>query len=194
MGAQEPDDIDDQMAGVERMSAEDKTRTIAGARAKAAGMLALRWSDGTRAELDLGAMLRGKAFRTLRDPAEFARVRNRRMGSQHRMAVGRGVGRRNALAGDVVGHGPRRHAEISGMAPAPWSFADEDGRSARRIAADDRLLLERRETGAAAHPAGVQGLGSQPRGVRRKSHRAANGGRDRDRTCDPYDVNVVLSR
>lgn len=57
------------------MSAEDKTRTIAGARAKAAGMLALRWSDGTRAELDLGAMLRGKAFRTLRDPAEFARVR-----------------------------------------------------------------------------------------------------------------------
>ncbi len=57
------------------MSMEDKTRTVAVARAKAPATLALRWSDGTRAELDLSATLRDKAFRLLRNPAEFARVR-----------------------------------------------------------------------------------------------------------------------
>jgi hypothetical protein len=35
-----------------------------------------------------------------------------------------------------------------------------------------------------------------PSGKRDKSRffKPLNGGRDRDRTCDPYDVNVVLSR
>jgi Protein of unknown function (DUF2442) len=56
------------------MSMENKSRTIVAARAKAAATLVLRWSDGTRAEVDLSGMLRGKAFHLLRDPAEFARV------------------------------------------------------------------------------------------------------------------------
>jgi hypothetical protein len=56
------------------MTTEDKTRTITTARAKPSATLVLRWSDGTRAELDLRGMLRDKAFRLLRDPVEFARV------------------------------------------------------------------------------------------------------------------------
>lgn len=42
--------------------------------AKPRTMLSLQWSDGTLADIDLHAMLRGRAARALRDEAEFARV------------------------------------------------------------------------------------------------------------------------
>jgi hypothetical protein len=38
-------------------------------------MLALKWSDGTRVKLDLANMLRKRAFRALREPRAFGRVR-----------------------------------------------------------------------------------------------------------------------
>ncbi len=57
------------------MSAEDKLRTIAAVKAKAPAAIAVKWSDGTRADLDLGALLSKKAYSALRDRAEFARVR-----------------------------------------------------------------------------------------------------------------------
>ena len=57
------------------MSTSERVRTIAAVKAKALGTLALKWSDGTRAEIALGEMLRGRGFRALRDPGEFARVR-----------------------------------------------------------------------------------------------------------------------
>jgi hypothetical protein len=56
------------------MSVSDTTRTIAGVRAKAPATLALRWSDGTRVDIDLGATLHDRAFRALRDGAEFERA------------------------------------------------------------------------------------------------------------------------
>ena len=49
-------------------------RTIVGARPIGPSSLHLEWSDGTRADLDLGAVLADRAFAALRDPAEFARV------------------------------------------------------------------------------------------------------------------------
>ncbi len=57
------------------MSSEDKPRTIVSAKAKVPSMLTLIWSDGTRAQIDLGAVLRTKSFRALRDAEAFARVR-----------------------------------------------------------------------------------------------------------------------
>ena len=57
------------------MSAADKMRTIVAAKAKPPATLALRWSDGTRADVDLGPLLRDKTLWTLRDPAELSRVR-----------------------------------------------------------------------------------------------------------------------
>lgn len=57
------------------MSIDDKTRVILTVKAKAPAILAIRWSDGTRADLDLSDALRDKAFRALRNSAEFARVR-----------------------------------------------------------------------------------------------------------------------
>jgi hypothetical protein len=54
---------------------EDKTRTIVAAKAKAPFMLALRCSDGTRAEVDLSVIVRDKRFRTLRDAAKFTDAR-----------------------------------------------------------------------------------------------------------------------
>jgi hypothetical protein len=56
------------------MSVEDKTRTVITAKAKPPSTLAVKWSDGTRAEIDLTAILRGKDFRALHDPAAFAAV------------------------------------------------------------------------------------------------------------------------
>ncbi|HEY4969899.1 MAG TPA: DUF2442 domain-containing protein [Steroidobacteraceae bacterium] len=44
-------------------------------KAKAPFILALRWSDGSRAELDLTALLRDKAFKSLRDPGKFTAAR-----------------------------------------------------------------------------------------------------------------------
>jgi hypothetical protein len=57
------------------MRAGDKLRTISAVKAKAPSLLIVGWSDGTRAKLDLGDVLRGRAFRVLRAPEEFIRVR-----------------------------------------------------------------------------------------------------------------------
>jgi hypothetical protein len=54
---------------------QDKTRTITSVKAKAPSALMLRWSDGTRAELDLAALMRDKAFKSLRDPDKFSAAR-----------------------------------------------------------------------------------------------------------------------
>lgn len=56
------------------MNSGDKMRTIVAARAKPPATLALRWSDGTRADVDLNAMLHDRRLRALREPSEFARV------------------------------------------------------------------------------------------------------------------------
>jgi hypothetical protein len=56
------------------MSITDKTRTIAAVRAIGPAALHLAWSDGTAADLDLGAIVADRAFAALRDPGEFAGV------------------------------------------------------------------------------------------------------------------------
>ena len=57
------------------MNTTDRTRTITSAKATPPATLALHWSDGTRVKIDISASLRRNAFRALREPAEFARVR-----------------------------------------------------------------------------------------------------------------------
>ena len=57
------------------MSTGDKMRTIVAAKVRSPATLALRWSDGTRADLDISEMLRDKRLRMLRQPSEFSRVR-----------------------------------------------------------------------------------------------------------------------
>ncbi|MGH6872040.1 MAG: DUF2442 domain-containing protein [Rhizomicrobium sp.] len=57
------------------MSIEDRSRTIVSAKARTPATLSLKWSDGTRADVDLAALLRDKAFRALRDAEAFAAVR-----------------------------------------------------------------------------------------------------------------------
>lgn len=56
------------------MGLSETTRTIAAVKAKAPVSVVLRWSDGTRAEIDLSSILRGRAFRALRDADAFAKV------------------------------------------------------------------------------------------------------------------------
>jgi len=56
------------------MSTAEKMRTIAAVKAKAPSTLNLQWSDGTRAVIDIGSLLRGRAFRPLRDAAAFGRA------------------------------------------------------------------------------------------------------------------------
>lgn len=56
------------------MNVADKMRTISAVKAIGATSLRLVWSDGTRADLDVKDVIAGRAFATLRDPAEFARV------------------------------------------------------------------------------------------------------------------------
>lgn len=56
------------------MNIADKTRTITAVRPIGPASLHLTWSDGTAADLDLGAILSDRAFAVLRDPAEFAKV------------------------------------------------------------------------------------------------------------------------
>ena len=52
---------------------------------------------------------------------------------------------------------------------------------------------ERRMVGPCKN--GIQGRRGRPQDVGKSPlNRPEDGGRDRDRTCDPYDVNVVLSR
>jgi len=57
------------------MSSSDKSRTVVALKPKPPATLTVRWSDGTRAALDLGPIIRGKAFRALRKADEFSRVR-----------------------------------------------------------------------------------------------------------------------
>ncbi len=57
------------------MKTGDTTRTIQEANATAPATLALTWSDGTHAEVNVTTLLRGKAFHALQDASEFSRVR-----------------------------------------------------------------------------------------------------------------------
>lgn len=57
------------------MSNADKTRTILKAKARPPSELALQWSDGTKAVLELDSVMKDRRFRVLRDPNLFARVR-----------------------------------------------------------------------------------------------------------------------
>src|SRR3546814_665682 len=56
------------------MNITDKARTITAVRATGPSSLHLSWSEGTAADLDLGAVLADRAFAALRDPGEFAKV------------------------------------------------------------------------------------------------------------------------
>src|SRR3546814_19249213 len=56
------------------MNITDKARTITAVRATGPSSLHLSWSEGTAADLDLGAVLADRAFAVLRDPGEFAKV------------------------------------------------------------------------------------------------------------------------
>jgi hypothetical protein len=49
-------------------------RTIEAVKAERPGVLSLKWSDGTRARVDISRMLGRRPFRLLRDEKEFARV------------------------------------------------------------------------------------------------------------------------
>jgi len=56
------------------MTATEASRSIVSVRAKGTSTLALRWSDDTRAEIDVAPTLRSRAFRALRDQSEFAKA------------------------------------------------------------------------------------------------------------------------
>src|SRR3546814_3475101 len=56
------------------MNITDKARTITAVCATGPSSLHLSWSEGTAADLDLGAVLADRAFAALRDPGEFAKV------------------------------------------------------------------------------------------------------------------------
>ena len=74
------------------MSTTDKSRTIVAVEAAPPAMLALRWSDGTRAKLDLAATLRKRAFRSLRDAKTFARAKIGEWGHSVEWPDGTGLG------------------------------------------------------------------------------------------------------
>ncbi|HEY8695995.1 MAG TPA: DUF2442 domain-containing protein [Rhizomicrobium sp.] len=57
------------------MNAADTMRTIEAVKAERAGILRLKWSDGTEARVDIGRMLHKRPLRILRDEKEFAQVR-----------------------------------------------------------------------------------------------------------------------
>ena len=57
------------------MSVEDKLRTILEVKAYAPASLALQWSDGTKATIDLTRLLKSKLYRSLHDPEAFAWAR-----------------------------------------------------------------------------------------------------------------------
>src|SRR3546814_12211735 len=56
------------------MNITGNARTITAVRATGPSSLHLSWSEGTAADLDLGAVLADRAFAALRDPGEFAKV------------------------------------------------------------------------------------------------------------------------
>lgn len=57
------------------MTGTDRTRTITSAAATPPTTLALGWSDGTSAAVDLGPRLGARALRALHDPHLFAQAR-----------------------------------------------------------------------------------------------------------------------
>ncbi len=57
------------------MKAADHVRTIAEIHGWPPATLEIAWSDGTRAQLDVGQILGDPAFRGCRDPTIFAQVR-----------------------------------------------------------------------------------------------------------------------
>jgi Protein of unknown function (DUF2442) len=59
---------------IERMSTAERTRTIRAVKATPPAALDLRWSDGTRATIDVADVLRDRRFKALRTPAEFGRA------------------------------------------------------------------------------------------------------------------------
>jgi hypothetical protein len=65
----------DDVARIGPMSRSEPARTIIGAKARPPATLVLRWSDGTRANIDLSAMLHERDFRRLRGRLAFGRVR-----------------------------------------------------------------------------------------------------------------------
>jgi hypothetical protein len=56
------------------MSFADKTRTVVAVQPIGPVSIHLDWSDGTQADLNLGATLQSPSFAPLRDPVEFAKV------------------------------------------------------------------------------------------------------------------------
>lgn len=56
------------------MNPADNMRTIVAVRAIGSTSLHLAWSDDTRADVDLAAMLHDHTFAALRDPDEFAKA------------------------------------------------------------------------------------------------------------------------
>ena len=70
------------------MTTTDHMRTITAVKAKPPATLAVQWSDGTRAKIDLGETLRRRPFRILRDAAEFSRVRMGEWGHSVQWAAG----------------------------------------------------------------------------------------------------------
>jgi DNA-binding XRE family transcriptional regulator len=74
MGEPQSSVADVNVAGVERMSSIDKPRIITQATALDGGTLRLVWSDGTKADIDLSATLKKRAFAALNDLEAFAKV------------------------------------------------------------------------------------------------------------------------
>lgn len=56
------------------MIGQDKIRMIFSVKAKPPATIVLKWSDGTRANIDLGDMLQTKGFRALRNADAFESV------------------------------------------------------------------------------------------------------------------------
>jgi hypothetical protein len=56
------------------MSFADKTRTVVSVQPIGPVSIHLHWSDGTKVDLDLAALVGTPAFAPLRDPLEFAKV------------------------------------------------------------------------------------------------------------------------
>jgi hypothetical protein len=74
------------------MNANDRIRTITSVKTKTPATLVLKWSDGTRAAIDLGTVLKGKAFRALHNPDEFAKARIGEWGHSIEWPSGAGLG------------------------------------------------------------------------------------------------------
>ena len=72
------------------MTATDRMRTVTMAKGKPPATLTVQWSDGLRAKIDLSEILQDRAFRALRDPAEFVRVRVGEWGHSSRRPCRRG--------------------------------------------------------------------------------------------------------